>query len=105
MTASVTQFMRPNGRQVEHSLEISDDCKDKYQEIIGCGLRLTAEQLGNGTVSQTIEADDFDFDICLTKGSDLDENKKALEQMILRFDKKAFTEMQRGFEVKEKENE
>ena len=86
MIVEVTQFMRPNSRQVQRGLEISDKCSSKYHEIVGHNLRLTAEQLMQGTVSQTIEDEDFDFDIIITKGSDLQENKEALEKMILRFD-------------------
>ena len=92
MIAEVTQFMRPNGRQVHHELEIDDNCKEKYQEIIECGARLTGEQLTNGAASQTIETVNGDFNIVITKGSDLAANKRALEVMILDFDKKAFEE-------------
>lgn len=92
MIAKVIQFMRPHGRQVHQELEIDDNCKEKYQEIIECGARLTGEQLMNGTVSQTIETVNGDFNIVITKGPDLAENKKALEVMILDFDKKAFEE-------------
>jgi hypothetical protein len=82
----VVQFMRPNGRQVPHQLDVDDNCEAKYKELTGLGLRLTCEQLMNGTVSQTIECPDFDFDIILTNGADLTENKEALEKLILRFD-------------------
>ncbi len=94
MIVEVTQFMRPNGRQVQHELEISDECKGKYQEIRDLGLRLTGEQLRTGEVSQTIEAEDFDFDICITPGSDLQENKEKLQEMILRFDKAEYLKQQ-----------
>lgn len=98
MKVQVTQFMRPNGRQVLHELEIDDNCKEKYEEIVECGARLTGEQLRTGEVSQTIETVDGDFEIILTKGSDLAENKKALEKIILRFDKVAFEEWKNGLE-------
>ena len=97
MIIEVTQYMRPCGRQVQHQLEISDDCKEKYQDILDCSVRLTAEQLITGVVSQTISTSDFDFDICLTKGEDLQENKEALEKMILRFDKVACKKQQASF--------
>ncbi len=87
MIAEVTQYMRPNGRQVNHDLEIDDKCQEKYQEIVDCGARLAAEQLMTLEVSQTIETEDFDFDIILTPGGNLNDNKIALEKMILRFDK------------------
>lgn len=93
MIVEITQYMRPDGRQVQYELEIGDECKQKYDEIVACGCRLTGEQMMNGQVSQTIEADDFDFDIKITKGPDLDENKKALEEMIMRFDTIKFKKM------------
>ena len=97
MIVAFPQFMRPDGRQVQHELEISDECKEKYQEIVDCGLRLTGEQLRTLEVSQTIEGPDFDFDMCLTNGKKLDETKKALEKMILRFDKTSYEAMQTQF--------
>lgn len=92
MLVKVTQYMRPNGRQVEQELEIDDKCRDKYEKILDSGARLTAEQLMTGRVSQTIETDDGDFDIILTKGHDFEENRIALETMILRFDETNFDE-------------
>ncbi len=97
LIVDVIQFMRPDGQQVPHQLEIDDTCEPKYKELIACGLRLTCEQLMSGKVSQTIESPDFDFDISLTNGDDLNENKKALERLILRFDKDAFHKMDAAF--------
>ena len=94
MKVNVTQFMRPNGRQVLRELEISDGCISQYKAIGECKARLTAEQLMSGEVSQTIECENFDYDIILTPGSDFDENKCALEKLILRFDKESCQAMQ-----------
>ena len=88
MLVPVTQFMRPNGRRKELAIEIKDECKEKYDELYECGATLTAEQLMTGVVSQTITLDNFNFDIILTPGSSLEGNKEALEEMILRFNKK-----------------
>ncbi len=99
ITVEVTQFMRPDGQQVQHALEIDSGCTDKYKEITEYGLRLTCEQLMSGKVSQTIESPDFDFDITLTNGDNLEENKKALERMILRFDKAAYIEMDNAYNM------
>ena len=87
MIVDVTQYMRPDGRQVQHKLTVSNECKEKYDELVSCGARLTGEQLMSRTVSQCIEMPDFDYDMELTDGDDLKENIKALEKMILRFDK------------------
>lgn len=94
MKVSVTQYMRPNGRQVTHELEISDECKTQYAAIGECTARLTGEQLMSGVVSQVIECEDFDFDIILTPGLDLEENIRALETLILRFEKERCQSMQ-----------
>ncbi len=99
MIVEVTQFMRPDGRQVKHELEVSDECKEKYEELLSCNTRLTAEQLMSGAVSQTIECTDGDLDFALTKGPDLEENKKELEKMILRFDKIACVKFQEGMSI------
>lgn len=96
MQVEVTQFMRPDGRQVAHQLTIKDDCEASYKAILSVGARLTAEQLMNGTVSQTIETNEGDFDITLTGGSDFTKNKEALEEMILRFDKDEFVKWDKG---------
>uniref|UniRef100_A0A6M3KGV8 Uncharacterized protein n=1 Tax=viral metagenome TaxID=1070528 RepID=A0A6M3KGV8_9ZZZZ len=98
MIVDVIQYMRPDGRKVPRQAEISDECQIKYDEIIECGGRLTAEQLMTGEVSQTIETNDFDFDIIITNGADFDENKKALEDMVMRFDKSKFDEYKREYE-------
>lgn len=75
MIVEVTQFMRPNGRQVQHNLEIDDNCKESYDQLTKCGARLTGEQLMSGFVSQCIETKDGDFAMTLTNGRDLSKNK------------------------------
>ncbi|GAF97702.1 unnamed protein product, partial [marine sediment metagenome] len=92
------EFLRPNGRQVQHELDVDDNCKEKYQEIVECGARLTGEQLMSGMVSQTIETSDGDFDLVLTNGRDLAENIRALEKMILGFNKIAFKKWKKELE-------
>ena len=98
MIIDVTEFQLPNGRQVHRKLEVDDECEGKYKELVGCGCRLTAEALRTGEVSQCIEGSDFDFDIILTSGDDLEENKKKLEEMIMRFDKKSYLEMEKQYQ-------
>lgn len=87
MIVEVIEFRLPNGRQIPHELEIDDKCKEKYEEIINMKCRLTSEVLQTGEVSQCIEHPEFDFDIAIANGKNLDENKKVLENLILRFDK------------------
>ena len=95
MLVKVTQYYRPDGRQATHELNINDNCKEKYQEIIESCARLTCEQLMTGVVSQTIETPDGDYDIILTDGINFDKNKTALETMIMRFDKTEFDKWNR----------
>lgn len=85
MIAKVTQYYRPDGRQVDHEITLKDDCKEKYDQIMTVG-RLTCEQLMTGMVSQAVECEDFDFDIILSDGKSLLKNKESLEKLILRFD-------------------
>ena len=56
ITLKVIEFVRPNGRQVEHALSVADSYKDKVDAIEKAGLRFTLEHLGDGGVaSVTIE--------------------------------------------------
>ena len=87
MIVEVTEFVLPHGRQVVHNIEISDKCQSSYDAILSCNAKLTCEALRTCEVSQTIDCGEFDFDIILTSGRDLDENEQALEKMIMRFDK------------------
>ena len=98
MIVEVIEFRLPNGRQIPHELEIDDKCKEKYEEIINMKCRLTSEVLQTGEVSQAIEHSEFDFDIALTSGKDFDENKKALENLILRFNKDEFQRQLSAFD-------
>ena len=98
MKVNVTQYYRPYGWQETHEIEIRDECAEHYQQIGECGARLTAEQLMTGVVSQAIECEEFDFDMILTPGSDFEQNKRALETLILRFDKEKCKSM--GMEIK-----
>ncbi len=76
--------------RLQHKLEISDACKEKYQEIIDCGARLSGESLPSGAVSQIIEHDDFDYASCLSSERGINASVEALEKMILEFDKETF---------------
>ncbi len=55
-----------------------------------------------------MECSEFDFDIVLTSGQDLDANKQALEKMIMRFDKdeclKQITEQRIAEKANRKDN-
>ena len=100
MKVIVRIYTLPNGRRHNETIGLPDRLINKYQAIQDCGCRLAAEILSTGEVSQTITCDDFDYDIVITKGSDLEENKNALIEMIERFDAVRFYET-----VREMQNE
>ena len=98
MIVQITEFQLPNGKQVQQETTLKDECQENYNLLIKLGLRLTAEILITGVVSQTIESPNFDFDMELTSGNDLTENKHALEKMILRFTENAYLEMKKDYD-------
>lgn len=61
-----TQFMRPDGRPVEVSIERPDHVAAKAKSIIDRGYRFECEHLTTGEVSLTVagEDDDLDIEIC-----------------------------------------
>ena len=99
MIVKVTQYMRPKGRPVVLNLKVPYRCQEKYKEICELGLKLTCEQLTNGEVSQAIMSEDgFDYDIKLTKGAELEENRQQMIDMILAFDQEKYWKMKAVFE-------
>lgn len=84
MLVNITQFMRPDGRQVPNSCEISDALELQYKAILANECKLTAEVLMTGHVSQAIEYEDGDFDIEICS-NEPDAPKAALEKLIGRF--------------------
>lgn len=56
MKVIVTEFVRPNGRQVERIVQgLSDELIPKINAITKAGMRLTLEHLGNGVSSVCLE--------------------------------------------------
>ena len=56
ITLKVIEFVRPNGKQVEHEIFVADSFMAKVEAIEKAGLRFTLEHLGDGGVaSVTIE--------------------------------------------------
>lgn len=58
-----TQYMLPNGRQVDTSFPADDLTHEAAQKIIAQGARFAAEVLRTGAVSLTVEYDDDDIAI------------------------------------------
>ena len=86
MIVQVIEYRLPNGRKIEHDLELPDTCREKYNQLTDLGCCLTAEVLTTDQVSQTIEHEYGDYDITLTEESDLEHNKQMLIKMIMSFD-------------------
>lgn len=91
MTVEVTQFVQPHGRQIPMTTEVSDKCREKYNQMQSAGCRLTAEVLGTGTISLCIEEPDLgDYRIELARnGPDV---QAAIERMLMEFDPAQFQE-------------
>jgi hypothetical protein len=61
MTVEVTQYMRPDGRQVRMETDISDAFCAPYQAIKMRGWRIAAEYLTTGEISITVEDEEQDL--------------------------------------------
>lgn len=79
-----TQFMRPDGRPVQVSIDRPDDIVAKAQSIIARGYRFECEALTDGHVSLTItdeENGDLDIEV-VPNGSEV---PTAVDRLIERF--------------------
>lgn len=80
-----TQYMLPNGRKVETSIEVDRDVADKAHSLIIEGLRFECEVLTTGDVSLTItdpEVGDLDIRI-VSNGPGV---REAVEELVREFD-------------------
>ena len=80
----LTQFMRPDGRQVPVTIEVAQDVADKARTIIARGFRFECECLSTGQVSMTItDPEKGDLDIRVREnGPGI---REAVEDMVRRF--------------------
>lgn len=83
-----TQFLRPNGRRRDVSIEVADDVASKARELIGQGLSFECEELMTGEVSLTItDPEEGDLDIRVRpNGPGI---REAVEDMVRGFDLEA----------------
>jgi hypothetical protein len=58
-----TQYLRPNGRQVEVSIDRPEDVSKLAERIIAAGYRFEVEELTTGHASFTIAGPEGDEDI------------------------------------------
>lgn len=96
MKVNITQFMRPDGRRVQRTVEVPDELKEQYELLLSCGCELTCEQLMSHRAVQYISNDNGDFATVTTPAGDLEAARLALLQMIKAFDKDAFEKWSAG---------
>lgn len=91
-TISITQFLRPDGRQAIRVTDVSDEAFEKFQVMTRLGCRLTAEVLVPFSgVSLTIEHPDYgDYAGVIVNNEP--GVATSIETMLLCFDEKDFSE-------------
>lgn len=78
-----TQYLRPNGRRTEVTIDRPDDIASLAQKIVERGFRFECEELTTGHASLTIAGPDDDEDIEVVKNGP--EVPIAVDRMIRRF--------------------
>jgi hypothetical protein len=78
-----TQYLRPNGRKIEVSIERPKDIYDKAMGIVEAGYCFEIEVLNTGHVHMTITNDEGDQDSEVVKNGP--EVPIAVDRMITRF--------------------
>lgn len=100
MIVELTQFMRPDGRQVASSCDVSEELKEQYQQLRSLGCRLTCEVLQTSDISLAIEHEEGDYAIELCENAP-DKPKAALEKLLRRFKPEEFREWLKEIEEEE----
>jgi hypothetical protein len=78
-----TQYLRPDGRQTDVSIDRPDDISSLATKIIELGYRFECEHLSTGHASLTIAGADDDEDIeVVTNGPEV---PAAVDRMVKRF--------------------
>ena len=79
-----TQYLRPNGRQVFVTIDVTDGLDQKVRDILDAGLRFECEELSTGQISLTItDPEEGDVDIrVVSNGPGMHE---AVEDLITSF--------------------
>lgn len=101
MIAKFTQYLRPNGRQVETECKVADDLAEQLNLIQTAGAKLTAEVLMTGIVSFTIsdfDSDDFDMELA-PNGPEV---PLAIDRLIRRFDLASYEQWAKELAEEEK---
>lgn len=66
MKVDLVQFLRGNGRQKLVTMELPDECRESYQDMINHDCRFEIEVLTIGAVLTTISQDGEDLDCRVT---------------------------------------
>lgn len=72
--ANLTQFIRPDARQVAVACDLPIEVEPLYQQMLNDGCRLECEVLRTGEVSVTVSDGDNDIDFSITPNTPLVHN-------------------------------
>lgn len=86
MMIPYTQFMRPNGRQVQHQIHISDDNAEKWKTVSDLGLRITMEVVMPGVVNICLEDPEVEDDFLFRVVTNDERVSIAIETFLNTFD-------------------
>lgn len=85
MNIEFTQFFLPNGRREQVTTEVSDDLRDKVDQILENGFRFEIEVLRTGHVSATINDPIGERDAAFSITTNGPEVQAGIEKMIREF--------------------
>lgn len=91
-----TQFYQPYGEQRPTTIDLDDDCYDKYLEITKCGCRLTSEVLSTGVCSFCIECPELEEDFEITLVQNGPQVPGAIMKMLREFTTEKFEEWKKS---------
>lgn len=80
-----TQYLLPDGRQIQVAVDRPDAVADKAMEIIGLGYRFECEKLTDGRVSLTIHDVAAEEDVDIRLVSDGNGVLEAVDDLVLNF--------------------
>jgi hypothetical protein len=84
-TVAFTQYLRPNGRAVDVSIERPDEISNLADKIVSRGYRFECEHLTTGHISVTIANPKKDIDEDIEVINNGPEVPIAIDRMIKRF--------------------
>lgn len=96
MQIEVTEFVRPNGNQIQRSMYLEDSYADKYNEIIESGCRFTVEITSSGQfflcLEDNVAEEDYVTDIFQVFNAD--DLIKGVQRIIESYDAEAHAKWQ-----------